>query len=551
MLNKRSKKYIILLILILGFFLRIWRVSEIPPSFSWDEVSTGFDANSILQTGRDQFGNFLPLSFRSLDDYKPPVYTYLASASIKLFGWNDLAVRFPAVILGTLSILGTYLLVTELFKNEKLALLSALILTISPWQMHFSRLALESNSVIFFTAFGTWLFFKGLPRSMYLPLSILTFGLGLYTYHSARVVIPVLVITLIILNYKKIKIRTVGVWLSGLLGLFLIWQMLYTATSISGQMRFRGASIFTEALSLETASEKETYSNWQKVDAQMQDRLGKYWHSDKVLYASIFIRNYFKHLDPNFWLFSDNDTLRHHIQGMGIIYLIELPLLVFGIYFLLSKVERKIGLFVLIWFFVSIIPAALTRDVPHAMRIAVMMPMPQIFIALGLYHVSKKLEQKDLLLFGTVIIAGLYLVNNAFFLHQYFQHYAIDSSEDWRFGRKEAALFAESVKNEYEKILVSTNLEYPHVFFLYYLRYDPVKYLAEGGTVSGGWGEVKNKFGKYEFLPFNFGDLNQNNYLFIGKPDEFPSNVVPLQKIYYLNGKEAIWLVEGNYAATN
>lgn len=526
-------------------------MSEIPPSFSWDEAATGFDANSILQTGRDQFGNFLPSSFRSLDDYKPPVYTYLAAASIKLFGWNDLAVRLPAVILGTLSILGTYLLVAELFKNKKIALLSALIITISPWQLHFSRLALESNSVIFFTSFGTWLFLKGLPRSLYLPLSILTFGLGMYTYHSARFVIPVLVITLIILNYKKIKIRTAGVWLSGFLGLLLIWQLLYTATSDSGQMRFRGASIFTEALSLETASEKETYASWQKVDAQMQDRLGKYWHSDKVLYASIFIRNYFKHLDPNFWLFSDNDTLRHHVRGMGIIYLIELPLLVLGIYFLVSKADRKAGLFVLIWFFVSIIPAALTRDVPHAMRIAVMMPMPQLLIALGIMHTLKVFRDQRVVKLGLLLISGLYLINHAFFLHQYFLHYAKDSSEDWRYGRRAAAVFAESVKEKYEKVLVSTNLEYPHAFFLYYLKYDPIKYLAEGGTVSGGWGEVKNKFDKYEFRPFNFGELEHNNYLFIGKPDEFPSYVVPLRKITYLNGKEAIWIIEGKYAATN
>ncbi len=546
MYSETFSKSALVLILILGFFLRVYQVGQIPPSFSWDEVATGYDAYSLLQTGKDQFGNFLPLSFRSLDDYKPPVYTYLAALSIKILGWNDLAVRFPSVLLGTLSILGTYILVQELFHSRKLALLSSMILAISPWHTHFSRLALESNNVIFFTTFATWFFHKGLTKSLLLPLSVIFFGLGMFTYHSARFVIPIILCALVILNFKKIKLRSVGVWVSGIISLLIALQVIKVGTSISGQMRFTGASIFTPVQSLQISKEKEINSAWQNLDAQRQDRLGRFWHNDILFYSTILVKNYFKHLDPNFWLFADNDTLRHHVQGIGIIYFIELPLLILGWYFLINKTNKKVGWLILIWFLSSVVPSAVTRDVPHAMRIAVVMPLPQVLIALGLFHLIKKLTQKQLFGTGIFIISSLYLLNSAYFLHQYFIHYPIDSSEDWRYGRRQAAQFAEANKNKYDKILVSTNLEYPHVFFLYYLRYEPRKYLAEGGTVSGGWGEVTNKFDKYYFQPFDYGSLKENNYLFIGKPEEFAQELTPLKKIKYLNDKDAIWIVEGN-----
>src|SRR3989304_8681256 len=98
-----SKRIILIgLIILLAGFLRLYNLASLPPSLEWDEVATGYDAYSILKTGRDQYGNCLPLTFRSLDDYKPPLYTYLTAISIWIWGWNDFAVRFTGAFLGTL-----------------------------------------------------------------------------------------------------------------------------------------------------------------------------------------------------------------------------------------------------------------------------------------------------------------------------------------------------------------------------------------------------------------------------------------------------------------
>ena len=122
----------------------------------------------------------------------------------------------------------------------------------------------------------------------------------------------------------------------------------------------------------------------------------------------------------------------------------------------------------------------------------------------------------------------------------------IEYSKSWLYGRREAALISESIKNNYDRVIVSTKVDQPHEFWLYYLKYNPQKYLAEGGTVSGGFLEDRNKFDKYFFKPIDFDKQQKEaKTLFVGLPQEFPSGANVLKVINYLNGEPAIHLVEG------
>ena len=95
-------------------------------------------------------------------------------------------------------------------------------------------------------------------------------------------------------------------------------------------------------------------------------------------------------------------------------------------------------------------------------------------------------------------------------------------------------------------MIVSTKVDQPHEFWLYYSKYDPKKYIQEGGTVSGGFLEHRNKFDKYFFKPIDYEQQRkESKTLFVGLPSEFPSNVKILKIVYYLNGEPAIYVVEG------
>jgi len=115
MLKKNLPKLALLGTFLLAFILRFNSLSSNPPSLDWDEASIGYNAYSILKSGRDEYGSFLPLEIRSFGDYKPALYVYFAIPFVAIFGLSELAVRLPSAIFGTLAVIATYFLVKEIF----------------------------------------------------------------------------------------------------------------------------------------------------------------------------------------------------------------------------------------------------------------------------------------------------------------------------------------------------------------------------------------------------------------------------------------------------
>jgi len=74
----KLQHWLLFLIIILGLILRTWHLSALPAGFTADEASHGYDAYSLLKTGKDQWGASWPLAFRSFGDFKLPIYTYLS-----------------------------------------------------------------------------------------------------------------------------------------------------------------------------------------------------------------------------------------------------------------------------------------------------------------------------------------------------------------------------------------------------------------------------------------------------------------------------------------
>lgn len=538
------KNKFLILIIVLAFALRFYKLGTIPPSLDWDETAHGYNAYSILKTQKDEYGYKLPLSFRSFDDYKPPLYTYLVVPSVAVFGLNDFAVRFPSSALGTLAVLFTYLMVYELFKSKQIALLSALFLAISPWHLQFSRVAFETNSATFWSVLGTWAFLKGVRSqnkkfAAWLSLTALAFGANLYMYHNARIFIPIYSFALLLLFRKKLLANKKLLALPLLITVIFIIFLIPIVTSISGQLRYQGTTIFGDKSPLFKNSE------FIKTDDEIgQGIVGKILHNRRFVYVPILIENYLSHLRPSY-LFMTADMDRHHAPNIGLLYLWDLPFILVGIYFLISKTfpgNSKIIIFW--WFLMAPVASSVTWGVPHSLRSEIYLPTYQILAAIGVYCLYRNSKNKRMF---TILAASTLLVNFLFYLHQYYSHTAKEFSKSWIYGRKEAALLAEQLKGNYERVIVSTQLEQPHEFWLYYLKYDPKKYQEEGGTVSGGFLENRNKFDKYEFKPIDF-DIQQKEAktLFVGTPKELNGKENLLHTIYYFNQEPAILIVGGN-----
>src|SRR3989338_1084945 len=202
-MNKKLSLFFLFSIVMTASVLRLWQLGKIPISPDWDEVALGYNAYSIMQTGRDEYGKFLPIILRSFDDYKPALYAYLTMPSIGILGLNVVAVRLPSAIFGILTVLAVFFVVKELFKKNNIALLSAFLLAISPWHIQFSRVAFEANVGVALNVFGILFFLMAFRKPWLLILSALTWGLSLHVYQSEKVFVPLLIAILICLFRKE------------------------------------------------------------------------------------------------------------------------------------------------------------------------------------------------------------------------------------------------------------------------------------------------------------------------------------------------------------
>src|SRR5262245_24665404 len=89
-------------IILLATVLRFYQIQTNPPGLFWDETAYGYDAYSLLKTGSDHHGRFLPLFFESFGDWKLPVFFYLLVPSVALFSLSEFAIRFPTAFFGVL-----------------------------------------------------------------------------------------------------------------------------------------------------------------------------------------------------------------------------------------------------------------------------------------------------------------------------------------------------------------------------------------------------------------------------------------------------------------
>ena len=188
---------IIFLIIILAFFLRIYKITSIPPSLNWDETSIGYNAYSVLKTGRDEWGQFMPVHFKSFGEYKLPAQIYASIPAIAIFGLNDFGVRITPVVYGTMTILLLYFLVFEIFKRKDISFLSSFLLAVSPWHIQLTRASFESSFSLFWFILGVWLLIKGLKNGKWLVVSMIPFVISVYTYNTARVFTPLFYLSFI------------------------------------------------------------------------------------------------------------------------------------------------------------------------------------------------------------------------------------------------------------------------------------------------------------------------------------------------------------------
>lgn len=521
------KKIILLAIILLAITLRFYKLGSTPPSLYWDEVSLGYNAYSILKTGHDEFGKFLPTTnFAAFGDYKPPGYVYLTVPSIFIFGLNEFAVRFPSALFGVLTVLLAYLLAKKLFEKESIAFLAATFLAISPWHVQLSRAAFEANVGLFFSCLGIYAFIKfAKDKPVWIALSALSFLAALYTFTGQRLFVPLILIVLVLqfkqAVLKQIKLVTITALLSG----FIFWPLFVFATqTLEGRLRFEEVTIFKD---LEPINRSTRYR-----DQDAFSWFSAIVHNRRLLYTREYLIHYFDAFKPTFLFTRGDENPRFSTREVGQLYIADLPLILFGLYFLISK-KHRYRLLVLGWLLVSPLGPAMARETPHALRMIHILPTYQLIAAFGLYNFYQIFRLKKLLIaISVILIAG----NLLYFLHMYYLHWPQNYSGEWQYGYKEAVLITKEKYNEVDHVVVTKSLGRPYIYFLFYMQFDPRQFWQNSNVEKDQFRFINvNGFDKFIFTEDHQTMSMNGKTLYISKPGQLPQNAQKLKTINKLD----------------
>lgn len=516
-------RFIFLIILITAGFLRLFRITEVPPGVNRDEAAIGYTAYSLLKTGKDEYGRVLPLSFQSFGDWKLPLYIYTTVPFVATLGVNELSVRLPSALAGIASVALVFFLVEALFGSKNLGLLSMVILAISPWHLHLSRVESESNIAVMLITIGTIFFLKARQNPKLFIPGLISFALTYFAYHGNHIFTTLYATGLLAIYWKSLP-KTKELKLAVLIFLIFVGIILSQTlvgadkTKISGISIFGNPNIIHEKIELPRNTHDNPQSFWTKLI------------HNRITYAGeMILHNYLQSYSADFLFIKGGSNHAHNINNFGNMYAIEGPFLLLGILALFNLKNKKEGKLLLWWLMIAPIAASITKDAPHTNRMFAVFPALAITVALGIHEWFAIIPKRKIFIQSSIILIFiLYLANFSIYIDRYYIHFPKEESQNWGEGYKALTSILTSPKFSNTHVIMSDPESSPYIYLLFYSQFDPASYQKEAVRYSptpDGFVHVK-KFDRYEFKNLDWSaDSQKNNTILIDFANRIPESL--------------------------
>ncbi|MDA1317385.1 MAG: glycosyltransferase family 39 protein [bacterium] len=414
--KKPSSHIILLFIWLLSFGLRIYHLGSLPFNFMEDEVLSGYVGRYILQNGIDLYGNEWPLLFfDKFGDFYIIGPMYLSGLSTYLFGITEFAVRFPAALLGSMIVFPIYYFVKNIFRNTNIGLLSALLVSLSPWHIILSRSTVEGiiGSSIFLSALVLLVAFIYRKKYMYFFIAIVLFFISYFIYHPFRMYTPLIFLP-IPLFFPKLKARLPI--FGSIIAVFILFAGLtyYISTTPWGSGRFHQTSIFSELSGVSIRIQEQIYN----VGEQDIFR-ARLFHNKVIGYGREFIRQYISYFSPNFLFTNGGAESRYDVPDQGLLYLTYLALIIIALSPLKAK-KIEINNHLMGYFFylllIAPLPAAVTYygspNIHRSLFLGILLIIPAAYGAYKLWFIPYR---KIVISIVVMVLLGEFI----YFWHQY------------------------------------------------------------------------------------------------------------------------------------
>lgn len=383
-------------IILVAVFLRLYRFWELPPGLWLDEAFNGWDALRVLRDSH------FPVFFAQ-NGGREPLFIYLQSVSIGIFGPEIWALRLPAVLIGILTVTIVYRLGRELSSDEQgeyIGVLAAAVLAVLYWHVNFSRLGLRAILLPATSALTIYFFWRGfqLSSNRYFVWAGIALGITFYTYLSARLLPFVLigfVLSIVILsNFHKtgrLKPRRVLLGLGVTLG-------------------------FSALIILPLA----VHFYWYPEDLSGRSTVSLLRNGDPISSLQAIIPNIVRVLGGI--VFSGDLNLRHNLPGRPVLdILFTIGLLQAVILCFRGFLAQPVHALLLMWLGVMLLPSILSDEAPHFIRMVGAIPPLVILVAKGLVSLWNKFVPQ---VSPSLLIVGVMVLGIVGVLRDYFQEWA-------------------------------------------------------------------------------------------------------------------------------
>lgn len=464
----RKSILILLGIVILGFLLRIYKISSLP--MYGDELTMVYDTYSILKTGKDSTGQAFPLTFK-MGAGRPGGYIYASIPFIYLFGPTELGVRSLSIISSLGIIVLMYFLGRKLF-SEKIGLIASFITSISLWDIYLARGGFEAHFALFLALLGIVSYLYG----KYILWAIV-WGLAIFTYPTFKLTLPIMFLILVwhsgIKNIIKNKFFIVSLIILALFGALAAKE---TFGGLSEQ-RFLSINIFSD-----TNRQQQVIQliNEERTSSILPVFLKPIFYNKPIQYFRILLDNYMENLSVKFLYLRGDGNPRHNPGEWGMLYLIELPLLFISIVSLWKK-EKRTLILIIAWILITPL-ATMFLDDTHGLRNALMLPPFILLASYALSNLPKKLAILSVLL---ILIQLIFVLQRVYFLApNKFANF-------WSSDAKKTSLLA--INTDKNKIVTLSTKKIDNIEYAYevYAKVDPNFVINQHGKFPKVFGNVK------------------------------------------------------------
>lgn len=366
-------------IVLLAAFLYLTKLGSIPPGLYVDEAATGYNAYSILKTGKDEYGKFLPIAMRLLGSYTPPLYIYLSLPLVATFGLSIFSVRLLSALCGLLTIIVVYLITKDLdfIKSKFTPLIAALIFATAPWTVFFSRLGYEQNLALFMFSLAVLLILRSLRNPKLLMITVPVISLATYADWGQRLLAPLLFIGALIIFRKKLLYRP-------------SLKFLLIGSFIALLIQIPNLTIINSFSSLN--KNEHFYLNIVLTQAEKIARFLPFAIAVPLAFIREFLSKFFTYLSPRSLFFLPDPDPQVSSPGLSVFYPWLIILYFTGLYVLWQ--ERKSSFAKFLWFLILIapIPASLTREPFHTQRSLILLLPLTLLFALGTDRIIKNVK---------------------------------------------------------------------------------------------------------------------------------------------------------------